>query len=67
MTIVKNIKGRECDRDAVANLMDDDIREAFHADYEPGFESDQAFFEEYARRHAEKFGEEFAPWAGLAW
>ncbi|QGZ33928.1 hypothetical protein [Stappia indica] len=56
MTKITNQHGAEFDMDAVANLMDDDIREALHSQ---GFDSDQAFFEAYCRAHAELYGEEF--------
>jgi hypothetical protein len=35
--------------------MDDELREEVHADLAPCTE--QEFFDEYARRHAERFGE----------
>lgn len=44
--------------DAVA-LMDGDIREKVHADLAPCTE--QEFFDEYAQRHEEVFGDEFEP------
>lgn len=61
-------KDKECeyhDIDDAAQLMDDDIREDVHKDLAPC--TAQEFIEEYARRHKEKYGEEFAPWAGGAW
>jgi hypothetical protein len=48
--------GHQYDMDAAANLMDDEIREELHA---RGFDSEQAFFDAYCKRHAEVFGEEF--------
>lgn len=59
MTIVKNQYGAEIDFDAAVFLMDDDIREDLHLHLAPCTE--QEFFEAYAIRHAEKFGEEFEP------
>lgn len=38
-------------------LMDDEIREAVHMDLSPC--SDQEFFDEYCKRHFEKYNEEF--------
>lgn len=38
-------------------LMDDEIREAVHADLAPC--SEMEFLEEYMRRHYAKYGEEF--------
>ncbi len=67
MNTVKDITGREIDPEAAARLMDDDIREHMHDHYEPGFDNPQAFIEEYARRHAAKFGDDFAPYHGGAW
>ena len=40
--------------DAAVALMDDDIREAVHADLAPC--SDLVFLEEYMQRHKEKYG-----------
>ncbi|WP_186386793.1 hypothetical protein [Stappia sp. TSB10P1A] len=57
MTKITNQHGAEFDMDAVANMMDDDIREALHSQ---GFDSDQAFFDAYCSAHEDKFGEEFA-------
>lgn len=52
------INGQTVDFDAAVALMDDDIREALHAE---GVEDEQAFVDAYCARHAEKFGgEEFA-------
>lgn len=50
------INGREFDADAVANLMDDEIREDLH---ERGFDTEQAFVDAYLAAHRAKFGEEF--------
>ena len=43
--------------DAAVELMDDDIREAIHAEMAPC--SDIEFMREYEKRHLEKYGEEF--------
>ena len=42
---------------AAVMLMDDEIREEVHADLAPC--TDQEFFEEYCKRHLEKYGIEF--------
>lgn len=54
---VKNFGDVEIDYDVAVNLMDDDLREEIHADLSPCTE--QEFFNEYARRHEIKFGEEW--------
>lgn len=54
---VVNAAGREIDFDAAVALMDDEIREAIHAELAPCTE--QAFFEAYAVAHAEKYGAEW--------
>lgn len=41
----------------IVALMDDEIREAVHADLAPC--SDREFFDEYCHRHYAKFGEDF--------
>jgi len=64
---VVDAKGNEIDFEAAVALMDDDIREDLHFNYEAGFDNPQAFLEEYARRHQEKYGEPFAPWDGGQW
>lgn len=51
------LNGGMVDFDAAVNLMDDEIREAVHADLAPC--TDQEFMDEYAKRHEEKYGEEF--------
>lgn len=51
------LNGEMVDFDVVVSLMDDDIREAVHADLAPC--TDQEFLEEYVKRHEEKYGEEF--------
>lgn len=42
---------------AAVMLMDDEIREEVHADLAPC--TDQQFFDEYCKRHLEKYGIEF--------
>ena len=51
------LNGEMVDFDAAVNLMDDEIREAVHADLAPC--TDQKFMDEYARRHEEKYGQSF--------
>lgn len=58
-TTVINDSGDRIDFDAAVNLMDDDLREAIHAELAPC--SNQEFFEAYCKAHFEKFGEEFEP------
>ena len=43
--------------ESIVNLMDDEIREAIHADLSPCTEKE--FFEEYLRRHVDKYGVPF--------
>lgn len=43
--------------DAAVNLMDDEIREAIHAELAPCTEEE--FLEEYMKRHEEKYNEQF--------
>ena len=62
---VENEKGQMVDFDAAVMGMDDELREEIHMDMAPC--TAQAFFEEYARRHEERFGEDFIPWVGGAW
>lgn len=67
-SLVMDVKGNIVDFQAAASYMDSEITESMLA---AGYDSDddaQAFFEEYAVRHADKYeGEEFAPYFGLAW
>ncbi len=49
--------GEMVDFDAVVSLMDDEIREAVHADLAPCTE--QEFIDEYVKRHEAKYGETF--------
>lgn len=57
MTMVINSYGVQIDYDAAVELMDEEIREEVAADLSPCTE--QEFFTEYAKRHAEKYGEEW--------
>ena len=50
------VNGHEFDADAVANLMDDEIREKLHS---IGYENEQEFVNAYCLEHEKKFGEEF--------
>ena len=52
---VKNFWGTEVDYDVAVRMMDDDLREEIHTDLAPCME--QEFFDEYARRHEERFSE----------
>lgn len=65
MAYVNDINGNAIDFDAAVNMMDDEIREEVAANIAPC--TDQAFIEAYAEAHEQKLGEEFAPYAGLAW
>lgn len=55
MAKVINSYGIEINYNAAVELMDDELREEVHADLAPC--TDQEFFDEYARRHSERFGE----------
>ena len=55
MAKVINSYGTEINYNAAVELMDDELREEVHADLAPCTE--QEFFGEYARRHADRFGE----------
>lgn len=48
----------QVDFEVAVNLMDDEIREALHAELAPC--TDQEFFDAYCKAHEEKYGEEFA-------
>ena len=61
---VRNIKGERCNWAEVVQLMDDDLREEI-ARYFDGDE--QEFFELYAKRHFQKYDEDFAPFVGGEW
>lgn len=56
-TDVIDCKGNELDFDTAVALMDDDIREDVHMDLAPC--SRQEFYDEYVKRHVEKYIEEF--------
>lgn len=49
--------GKEIPYEEAVALMDDEIREEVHADLAPCTE--QEFFDEYCKRHLEKYGIEF--------
>lgn len=48
----------QVDFEAAVNLMDDEIREALHAELAPCTE--QESFDAYCKAHEEKYGEKFA-------
>ena len=54
--IVKDENGNDVDFEVAVNLMDDDLRESLHSE---GIETEQEFFDEYCKRHEEKYGEKF--------
>lgn len=56
MKKVINGYGVEIDFEAAVTMMDDEIREKVHFDLAPCTE--QEFFDEYAKRHAERYGDE---------
>lgn len=64
-SMVTNDYDDEIDFRSAVEIMDDDLREEVHADLAPC--TDQEFFDEYCKRHLEKFGEEFAPSARMDW
>ena len=55
--MVVNEYGVEVDFEVAVMYMDDEIREEIHNELAPC--TDQEFFNEYAKRHEEKFGEEW--------
>lgn len=59
MKTVKNSYGVDINFEVAVNLMDDEIREALHnsGEYDEGDE--QKFFDDYCKRHYEKYGEDF--------
>lgn len=61
---VTDVYGTPVDYAAAVAAMDDSLREELHAE---GVETRQGFLELYAEAHAERFGEEFAPYYGHAW
>ena len=58
MKIMYNEKER--DFETAVQYMDDELREEIHADKAPCTE--QEFFDEYIKRHHEKYNEEFIFW-----
>lgn len=54
-TVILN--NEEVNFDACVNLMDDEIREAIHAELAPCTE--QEFLNAYVDRHYDKYGEQF--------
>lgn len=54
---VVNEDGKAIRYDVAVEMMDDELREEIHSEISPC--TDQEFFDEYVRRHREKFGEEF--------
>ena len=51
------LNGYEVSFDACVNMMDEEIREALHAE---AIDNEQEFLDRYVKAHAEKFnGEEF--------
>lgn len=51
------LNGEMVDFDVAVNMMDDEICEAVHEDIAPC--TDQAFIDEYVKRHEAKYGETF--------
>lgn len=51
--------GQKWPFDGACALMDPEIMEAINFDAGGYADSEQAFYEEYCRRHLEKYGEEF--------
>jgi hypothetical protein len=51
--------------EAAVALMDDDLREELHRKMSPC--SNQKFFDEYAKAHKKRFGEDFAPAVDGEW
>lgn len=62
---VKNQLGEAIDCEAVVELMDTEICEEMHRELAPC--SNQKFYDEYCKRHKEKYDEDFAPDVGMAW
>ena len=59
LNTVINQHGKSIDFAAAVNLMDDNLREQIHDDLAPCTE--QEFFNEYARRHRQKYGTDWEP------
>ena len=57
MRTVVNEWGTEINYDVAESMMDDELRETIHRELAPC--TDQEFFDEYVKRHEEKFGEEW--------
>lgn len=57
MTTITDNAGHSIEFDAAVQLMDDELREAVHSDIAPC--SEQDFYNEYCRRHSEKYGVDF--------
>lgn len=57
MKTVFNEWGTEINYDVAENMMDGELREMIHYELAPCTE--QEFFDEYVKRHKEKFGEEW--------
>lgn len=55
--MVANKNGVKVNFEVAEMYMDDEIREEIHNELAPC--TDQEFFDEYAKRHEEKFGEEW--------
>ena len=52
-----NYEGKEIDFEAAVNLMNDEIREELSRPWGP--KTPQEFFDEYCKKHFEKYGQEF--------
>lgn len=57
MRTVVNEYGTEINYEVAESMMDDELRETIHRELAPCTE--QEFFDEYAKRHEESFGEEW--------
>ena len=51
------LNNQKFDLDAIAALMDDELRETLHS--EKNWQSEQEFLDAYCKAHAQKFGEDF--------
>ena len=61
---VKNLRGERCNWAEVVQLMDDDLCEEIARHFDG---NEQEFFEIYAKRHFQKYDEEFPPFVGGEW
>lgn len=52
---VRNFYGVEINFEVAVNLMDEEIREELHGEYD----NEQEFFNAYCKKYEEEFGEEF--------